>query len=175
MKPDLFAPDAYFGAFGFVVLRQALTSSETVQLRRESEHTIRDATGPWYRHRDGGGGIEGHYIPATGEHTPLSLELAERFAATAERLLGLPVLFGFAHHTLFFDAAGWHTDTGHDVPSLKVAAYLDPLDAANGALRVLPCSHRVPWQPLHALLQGPAFGDETTWRDATDGNGRPST
>ncbi len=159
MRPDSVAPDAFFGAFGFVVLRQALPHREVDELRREADRVVRDATGPCYRQRTPDGGIEGHYVPATCEHGPLSLELALRFAVTAERLSGVPMLFAFAHHTLLFDAAGWHTDTGHDIPSVKVAAYLERLDAANGALRVLPCSHRVPVRLLRSVLQSPEFRD----------------
>jgi hypothetical protein len=153
MQPDLFAPNAHFRAFGYVVLRRALTSQEIARLRHECQTAVRDATGPWFGRQQPGGGIEGHYIPASGAHTPVSLELCQRFAGTAEQLLGRPALLAFAHHTLFFDAAGWHTDTGHDVPSLKVAAYLEPLDATSGALRLLSCSHRMPWRDLHDILQ----------------------
>jgi Phytanoyl-CoA dioxygenase (PhyH) len=166
MSPDLFPADAFFAAFGYVVLRGALTPVEVDALRREADGAIRDATGPWYRRRIAGGGIEGHYVPATCEHTPLSLDLAGRFAATVQQLTGLAMLFGFAHHALLFDAAGWHTDTGHEVTSVKVAAYLDPLDATTGALRVLPCSHTASYDALRAVLQGPSFRDPTSWRCA---------
>jgi len=45
----------------------------------------------------------------------------------------------------------WHADTSiPDFRSVKFAAYLDPLGADNGALRVLPGSHRDPWH--EALL-----------------------
>jgi hypothetical protein len=168
MSPDLFAADAFFAAFGYVILRSALTPVEVDSLRREADGAIRDATGPWYRRRTPGGGIEGHYVPATCEHTPLSLDLARRYAATVEQVTDVAMLFGFAHHTLLFDTAGWHTDTGHDVTSVKVAAYLEPLDAKTGALRVLPCSHTASYDRLRGLLQGTVFRDPIFWRYAVE-------
>jgi hypothetical protein len=151
----------------FVVLRDALTVVEVEQLRVEADHAIRDATGRWYRHCSPGGGIEGQYVPATSEQTPRSLEFAQRFAGTVEQLLGAPTLFGFAHHSLLFGQAGWHTDSGHDVASVKVAAYLDPLDAASGALRVLRCSHHVPYEQLREVLRRLALQDDAAGRKAT--------
>jgi Phytanoyl-CoA dioxygenase (PhyH) len=40
----------------------------------------------------------------------------------------------------------WHADTSvPDFRAVKFVAYLDPIGAENGALRVLPGSHRSPW------------------------------
>src|SRR5882757_42021 len=58
--------------------------------------------------------------------------------------------------------------TGARTPaSVKVAVYFDELDGDNGALRVLPGSHRLGGRDLAAFLHGPAFDDEATWREAT--------
>jgi hypothetical protein len=68
---------------------------------------------------------------------------------------------------LLFGQAGWHTDSGHDVASAKVAAYLDPLDAASGALRVLRCSHHVPHEQPREVLRRLALQDDAAGRKAT--------
>lgn len=163
----LISPRAHFRAFGFVVLRGALDSATVAELTSEADRAIRDATGSGYLRDQGPDGNTGHYIAATGERTPVSLALLRRFAPIAAELAGVPLLPAVAQHTLFFDGAGWHTDTGHAVPSVKVVAYLEPLDAHNGALRVLPGSHRLDERVLSDVLHGPAFRDETNWRAAT--------
>lgn len=164
---DLFSPRAHFRAFGFVVLRGALSDDETTALTREGDRAVRDATGNRYLVDDGQGGISGHYIPATGDRTPMSLALLQRYTPLVEQLAGVPILPAITQYTLFFDMAGWHTDTGHAVPSVKVVAYLDPLDEHNGALRVLPGSHRLDERVLTDLLHGPAFRDEARALEAT--------
>src|SRR5882757_7729768 len=164
---DLCDQRAHFDTFGFVVLPGALTGSEVNRLRDEGDRAIRDATGDNYRVDIGLGGMIGHYIPATGARTPASVELLQRFAPLAEQLLGRPVLPSATQHALLFDTSGWHTDTSHRVPSVKVAVYFDELDGDNGALRVLPGSHRLGGRDLAAFLHGPAFDDEATWREAT--------
>jgi len=163
---DLFDQRAHFDTFGFVVLRGALTDGEVTRLRAEGDRAIRDATGAHYRVDIGLGGMTGHYIPATGARTPESVALLQRFAPLTERLLGRPVLPSATQHALLFDTSGWHTDTTHAVPSLKVAAYFDELDGDNGALRVLPGSHRLPESDLAPFLNRPEFDDEATWREA---------
>jgi hypothetical protein len=164
---DLISTRAHFRAFGFVVLRGALRTEEVAELAGEADRTIRDATGERYLADDGQGGITGHYIPATSERTPVSLTLLQRFAPVVEDLVGAPLLPALAQHTLFFDMAGWHTDTGHAVPSAKAVAYLEPLDEQGGALRVLPGSHRLDERVLSDVLHGPAFRDEASAREAT--------
>lgn len=154
-------------AFGFVILRQAIDAATLAALTAESDRVIRDATGACFRQRDDQGGIEGHEIPATCERTPISLHLAQEFAPTAEKLVGTPLFLALAQHNLFFDAAGWHTDTGHCIPSIKVAAYLDPIGAANGALRVMPGSHALPEEHFEPVMSTDAFRNEKTWRRAT--------
>lgn len=164
---DFFSPRAHFRTFGFVVLRGALDAAQAAALAAEADHAVRDATGKRYLADDGAGGISGHYIPATGERTPLSLELLQRFHPLVGDLAGVPMLPAVAQHTLFFDMASWHTDTGHAVPSVKVAAYLEPLDGDSGALRVLPGSQHLDERVLRDLMRGPAFRDDERYRAAT--------
>lgn len=164
---DLFSPRAHYRAFGFVVLRGALSPQEVDELTDEADRAIRHATGQRYLVDDGQGGIAGHYIPATSERTPVSLALFQRFAPVVEDLVGAPLLPALAQHILYFDMASWHTDTGHAVPSANVVAYLEPLDEQSGALRVLPGSHRLDERVLRDVLHGPAFRDDAGYREAT--------
>ncbi|HYZ08410.1 MAG TPA: phytanoyl-CoA dioxygenase family protein [Pseudonocardiaceae bacterium] len=90
----------------------------------------------------------------------------QRFAPVVEDLAGVPILPAVSHHTLFFDMAGWHTDTGHSVPSVKVVAYLDALGKHNGALRVIPGSHRIDERVLTDLPHG-CTGPRSTTRPAS--------
>lgn len=156
---ELFSLRAHFRAFGFVHLSAVF---DPAALTAEADRAVRDATGERYRVEDDHGGITGHYIPATGERTPVSLALLRRFAPVVADLAGVPLIPAVVEHTLFFDFASWHTDTGHAVPSVKLVAYLDELDGANGALRVLPGSHRLDGRVLSDVLHGPAFRDPAT-------------
>jgi hypothetical protein len=135
----------YFRTLGFVVLPAALDGAALGALTEEVDAAIA-AAGP----RDTeGGGITGHYVPA-GDR-PVSAGLARRFQPLAEQLLGREAFPAAAREILFFAEKGWHVDLGPDVPALKVAVYLETLDARNGALRVLPATHRVPQAQLAAL------------------------
>jgi Phytanoyl-CoA dioxygenase (PhyH) len=162
----LFSLRAHFRAFGFVVLRAALDGVEVAALAAEADTVVRDATGTNYLVEPEAGGITGHYIPATGQRTPVSVSLLIRFAPVAEELAGVPLVPSVVQHILFFDCASWHTDTGHAVSSVKVVAYLEPLTADTGALRVLPGSHRLDERVLSPVMYGPAFRSEDSWRRA---------
>jgi hypothetical protein len=47
-----------------------------------------------------------------------------------------------AKGTRYGGSSGWHSDSELDVPSIGFVAYLEPVEAHNGALRVQPGSHR---------------------------------
>jgi Phytanoyl-CoA dioxygenase (PhyH) len=134
-----------FRALGFLVLPGALNGVTLAALIEEVDEAIVGA-GP----RDTeGGGITGHYIPASAR--PASAELVQRFQPLAEQLLGREAFPVAAHEILFFAEAWWHVDVGPAVPALKVAVYLETLDARNGALRVIPGTHLIPQGELGVL------------------------
>lgn len=136
---------AQYSTFGFLVLPAALDAAALGELIEEVDAAVA-AAGP----RDtAGGGITGHYIPAGGRQA--SEALVRRFHPVAERLLGREAFPVAAHEVLYFAEAWWHVDVGPDVPSLKVALYLETLDARNGALRVLPGTHLIPQGRLAAI------------------------
>jgi hypothetical protein len=83
----------HFRTFGFAVLR-GYPADRTGVLRTEADAALRDAYAATYHERviDG---ISGHYLPMASRPTPVSASLVcddPRFTATAEQLLGGPVI-----------------------------------------------------------------------------------
>jgi hypothetical protein len=133
----------HYRTFGFVVLRSHLDHRETAALGQELDGALRDAFGEHFHQRPTRGGIEGHYLPMMSRHrTPVSLALVEdaRLLGAARRLLDAPVLPTYAEGILLFDQAGFHYDDGTGSRGVKFVAYLEPLTAQNGALRLMPGS-----------------------------------
>jgi hypothetical protein len=131
----------HYRTFGFVVLRKQLDQTTVTALAAEVDRAFVDALGDHFRDRPDEGGIRGHYLPVMStSRTPVSIGLVEHFHMVGQRLLGGRVLPAPAEAILFFDQAPWHDDTGFEVHAVKFAAYLEPLQASTGALRVLPGS-----------------------------------
>lgn len=91
----------------------------------------------------------------------------ERIAAIARSLVGEPWAYATSDTNIFNCDTKWHHDGfwAGDALHIQVMLYLDPLDAASGALRVIPGSH----------LDG-SFSDVLRRRlmsPATIGNRRP--
>jgi hypothetical protein len=144
----------HYRTFGFLVLPTYLNQQETIALTGELDHALRDAFGAHLDQRPSLGGIEGHYLPMMSRHrTPVSLALVEdpRFLDTAHRLLDAPVLPTYAEGNLLFGQAGFHDDDGTGSTGVKFVAYLEPLTATTGALRLMPGSHH---PAFAASLQG---------------------
>jgi hypothetical protein len=144
----------HFRLFGFVVLRGCLGPDMTVRLREEVERALRDGYGERFEERIDTGGIAGHYLPMMARSTPVSRALVADeggLMSVAGSLLGRPVLPDHAEGVMYFKSAAWHFDDGIGVDGVKLSAYLDRLDAGNGALRLLPGSHdRTLHRPLRA-------------------------
>jgi Phytanoyl-CoA dioxygenase (PhyH) len=133
-----------YRTFGCLVLPGYLDEGETAALGAELDRAHRDAFGARSDERPDEGGIAGHYLPMMSHtRTPLSLRLVEdeRFLAAARQLVGAPVVPTYAEGIVYFDQAGFHDDAGPGVTGVKFVAYLEPLTAASGALRLLPGSH----------------------------------
>lgn len=154
----------HYRTYGFLVLRRQLDSETLSALSSEIDRAFRDAFGARFHERPRTGGIEGHYLPVMGPRTPVSRGLVEdpRLLGVAEDLLGSPALPDYAEATLFFGGCGWHTDDGFGVTGAKLAAYLEPLRAGNGALRVLPGSHHRDYgeSAWRTVLRGRSENDE---------------
>jgi Phytanoyl-CoA dioxygenase (PhyH) len=133
-----------YRTFGFLVLPGHLDDGEVAALSAELDRAHRDAFGARYDDRPDHGGIAGHYLPMMSRtRTPLSLGLVEdpRFLGAAGQLVGATVLPFYAEGILYFGEAGFHDDAGPGVKAVKFVAYLEPLTAAGGALRLLAGSH----------------------------------
>jgi hypothetical protein len=132
-----------FATFGFVVLRGYL-AEQTEPLCQEVDVAIRDAYATTYDDRviDG---ISGHYLPMASRLTPMSASLVcedRRLIDAAEELLGGAVIPECPEGVFYFAEAGWHNDDGIGVRGVKFATYFDHLGGGNGALRLVPGSHR---------------------------------
>lgn len=146
------ASDAsHFRQFGFVVLRSAVDPGP---LSEEIDRALLDGFGPTdavrvFSHDQvlppedpRSGTVAFRYLPMMCERTPVSLGLLDRFAGVAAELLERAVLPGRAKGTRYYGDSGWHRDSERDLSSVAFVAYLEPLTARTGALRVLTGSHR---------------------------------
>lgn len=134
----------YFRTFGFLALPGLLGAERSEVLRAEVDAAIKDAYATTYDERviDG---ISGHYLPMASSFTPCSASLIcddPVLLEVAEQLLGAPLLPSVPEGVLYFAEAGWHNDDGIGVTGVKLVTYFDSLDATNGALRFIPCSHQ---------------------------------
>lgn len=140
-----------FGDDGFVVLRGIF---DPVPLAVEVTRALDDGFGSSPRNI-GRAGNEFRYLPMMSERTPVSLALIDEFPELAARLLGRRVLPVRAKGTRYFGGTEWHSDSDLDIASLGFVAYLEALDADNGALRVISGSHRPEsLSPTHAAVAG---------------------
>jgi hypothetical protein len=128
----------YFRTFGFVVLRRFF---EPGPLAAEIDRVLRDGLVPSSDPLVGGE-IRFRYAPMMTAETPASLALLDRLEPIAAALLGGPVLPTRAKGVRYSGNTPWHVDSTSPIASVGFAAYLEPLGADNGALRVLPGSHR---------------------------------
>jgi Phytanoyl-CoA dioxygenase (PhyH) len=126
-----------FRTFGFVVLRQFFDPSPLAAEidRVMSDGLVADALSD--------GAIRFQYVPMMTASTPLSLSLLDRLEAVAAALLEGPVLPTRAKGVRYCGNTPWHTDSAIPLASVGFIAYLEPLNAENGALRVLPGSHHL--------------------------------
>lgn len=81
-------------------------------------------------------GQSGRYLPLMSARSPVSVSLLERFANSAEYLLGREILPVRSKAVLYAGETGWHVDSTRPIPSVGFVCYLDPLREETGALRV---------------------------------------
>ena len=124
--------------FGFIVLRQFF---EPRPLAEEIDQVLDDgllASSNVSHH----GEIRFQYVPMMSATTPASLALLDRTALVASTLLGSAVLPTRAKGVRYFGNTPWHVDSVFPLESIGFAAYLEPVGPKNGALRLIPGSHR---------------------------------
>lgn len=145
----------WFRTFGYLVLPGFFEPPVVQQLCDEIVGTLLAVHGDGYHDRPAMSGMASHDACLLGPWAPRTVELVDsrRLVRLAERLVGGTVLPSPAdtQGILYFDHSGWHNDTGIAVRAVKLVAYLEPLDAGSGALRVLPGSHRLPDPALRHL------------------------
>jgi ectoine hydroxylase-related dioxygenase (phytanoyl-CoA dioxygenase family) len=79
------------------------------------------------------------------------LPVDDRLWCVAEQLLGIDFVWLGSEGNRFVGNTGWHPDGSElSYRRLKVIFYFESLDVTNGALRVIPGSHR---DPLHSALR----------------------
>jgi hypothetical protein len=136
----------HFRTFGFVVLRAAF---DAAALAREIDEALGTSAHPAAHASVGAATIAFAYVPMMTSRSRSSLALLDRLEPVASALLDGPVLPTRAKGVRYAGETPWHTDSDDpSIVSVGFAAYLEPLRADSGALRVLPGSHRQ------------AFGDE---------------
>jgi hypothetical protein len=152
---DVASAAGHLSRYGYTVLRSAFDPGP---LSDEVDRVLADAfADPRHRNR-GSAGNRFRYAPMMVERTPVSLALAAALGDVATAVLGAPVVPGRAKGTEYTGVTGWHRDTELAARSIGCLAYLEPLTARSGALRVLPGSHH------------PDYGDAVA---AVDGEDRP--
>ena len=136
-----------FNLFGFVVMRNVFSSEELNTIKAEFER--RAAVASSYQRFDG---TKAHNFSMMGEDTPFYASLLEdpRFLGPAEQMFGDVIGFN-ADANRYIKDTEWHYDAGgYEAYGVKLAMYLQPVRAYNGALRVIPGSHK---KPLHDELR----------------------
>jgi hypothetical protein len=131
---------ARFHAQGFAVLREVFDPSG---LATEVDDALHHGLRPGSGTKHGAGGVEFCSVVMMCERTPVALALVDALAPLAAALLGRPVLPGRAKGTRYFGSSELHRDSDVAIPSLGFLAYLEPVGATTGALRVVPGSHRL--------------------------------
>ncbi len=137
----------HFQTFGFLIFRQLLSPDEIARYGVE----FNTGLDTWL---DGGehDRKEPHYASLMEEASPFIASLADdpRFADVAEQLFGKAMMCIAVDGNYMVGDTKWHPDTNSlDYEAVKFCVYPDPLNASNGALRVIPGSHR---EPLHSAL-----------------------
>jgi hypothetical protein len=124
-----------FRTLGFGVLRQFF---DPHPLAAEIDQVMRDGL---VEDVSRAGEIRFQYVPMMTAKTPVSLSLLDRVEAVAAALLGGSVLPTRAKGVRYSGSTPWHSDSASPLVSVGFLAYLEPLRAEDGALRVLPGSH----------------------------------
>lgn len=136
---DVGALGAHLETFGFAVLEGAI---DAAPLARELDAALVDSGAATVGVDTGGGAATVQYVPMMCGRTPRSLSLLAELGEVATGLLGRPSLPIRAKGMRYAGSTPWHVDSMRAPVSLGFLAYLEPLDASNGALRVVPGSHR---------------------------------
>ena len=137
----------HYETFGFLIFRQLLTAKEMARYRSEFNTALDSWTDDGQHDRK-----KRHYASLMEQESPFIASLADdpRFADVAEQLIGSDAICIAVDGNYMVGDTAWHCDTGSlDYKAVKFCIYPDPLSASDGALRVIPGSHR---EPFHSRL-----------------------
>jgi hypothetical protein len=136
--------------FGFVVLRQFFDPGP---LAAEIDRVLADGILRDVPER------RFQYVPMMTLETPVSLALLDRAETVAAAVFGGPVLPTRAKGTRYYGETSWHTDSDLPLRSVGCLAYLEPVGADSGALRVIPGSHHPQFGEALSGLGGSCLRD----------------
>ena len=141
----------HFQTFGFLTLPQLFSQEELQIVNTEFRHGLEKAY--FYNPFDG---TCRHWTTMMGLETPFFAQLLEDpgFCQVAEQLYGEDVIGVVCDANRYVGNTNWHpdhhVDPTVDCYGVKFAYYLEPVGAENGALRLIPGSHK---NPLHDDLR----------------------
>lgn len=155
----------HFDVFGFLCLRQAFAPEEMAEITQAADEVFA---------KDRGGEVDDgrpQGLAPFAELHPRLLDLAEddRIYGVTEDLLGADFLWsGSEGNKQGVSEKGehnWHADRPGaeetEYRRLKIMIYLEPTTKQQGALRVIPGSHRMPFHEWLWPLQAHHFKDGT--------------
>ena len=151
---------AHYEAFGFLFLRELFSSDEMSAIGHEADRIWEEESlQPDFRRSDEGSQHTSPFVEISS--TLSSIVEDDRIYLTAQRLVGEGMVWTNSEGNITgYGTAPWHPDRRNmaqgdlDYPRLKVMLYLDEVSAENGALRVIPGSHKNPYHDsLYPMLQ----------------------
>lgn len=160
----------FFDTFGYLILRGAYASYA---------QRIIDAFEEVWAQRGGGHDGKPHdgtqrscLVPFVDQHAVLSALIDDPVIhGAAVSILGEDFNYMGSDGNFYVGDTGWHRDGMHrGVTFIKMAFYLEPLTGSNGALRVVPGSHRIDDTYAREAGEAAQHPDEV----GTDGAGIPA-
>jgi len=156
------AQKTFFESFGFLVL-PGLFTKEIGAIADRFERVFATQT-PWESREDLHFNEQRLIVPSIIDHDPHLLALLDdpRVVSIVSALLGDDYIGGQSDGSLFSCETSWHADTfgaPMEQRHVKLSFYLDPLDVASGAIRLLPGTnhHLTPYaRNLRRDLDDPA-------------------
>ncbi len=151
---------AHYETFGFLFFKGLFSAEEMSEIGEQADRIWwAETQKPGFRLSDQGSQHTSPFV----ELSPILSNIVEddRVYLAAQRLLGEGMVWTNSEGNITgYGAAPWHPDRRNmapgdlDYPRLKVMLYLDEVKAENGALRVMPGSHRNPLHDsLYSMLQ----------------------
>ncbi len=161
----------FFNTFGFIVLRKVFSEGELTIMNDEFDSLLKIIQ----RERPDGELPKHFNWSNLGPETPYLSALPEdpRICETAEQLFGEDTVAVSSNSNRRVGDTRWHTDQSHPHShGMKFAAYLQPLEASNGAFRVIPGSHKQPFNDnlKHIKMDSPEISVPSYSCDSAQGD-----